>query len=239
MATRARTQPEPHEPQVLLIDADDTLWENNAHFKQVLAAFERLLAPLGLPAEQARAELNRIEEKNIRRQGYGARRFISSLEETYLNLAGPRAEKKVGEKIQRLIDLLLFQPMHIYPEVPETLAYLKSRHRLLLLTKGDVEEQSRKVKLSGLVPYFEDFDVLLEKDVEAYRGLAARHQFAAERTWMVGNSPRSDINPALAAGLNAVFIPSSHNWEWEDEDIRAGPGKLLVLANFAKLREHF
>lgn len=228
-----------HQPQVLLIDADDTLWENNLYFKRAIACFQELLSPLALPPEQILAELNHIEDKNIRRHGYGARRFVGSLEETYRALAGPRADAKVVTEIRKLIDFILFQEIVIYPDVPKTLAYLAPRHRLRLLTKGDAEEQSRKVKLSGLLPFFQDFDVLPEKDVGAFRRLAERLQLPAEITWVVGNSPRSDINPALAAGLNAVYIPSPYTWELEKEDLRAGRGKLLVLESFQLLREHF
>lgn len=236
---RARKEEHGHERQVLLIDADDTLWENNLHFERAIAQFEELISPLGFPLEEVRREINRIEQKNIRRRGYGARHFVASLEETYLKLAGPQAEKKVVTQINQLIDLLLFQAINVYPGVPETLAYLAPRHRLLLLTKGDLEEQLRKVKLSGLQQFFEESEVLPEKDVSWFRRLVERHRLSPEVTWMVGNSPRSDVNPALAAGLNAVFIPSEHNWDFEQEDLRAGRGTLLVLASFAQLREHF
>lgn len=232
-------KPEGHEPQVLLIDADDTLWENNLRFEQAINEFQRLLAPLNLPPDEVHRQIDRIEEKNIRVRGYGARRFIASLEETYLKLAGPRAEKQVMGEISRLLDLVLFEPIHIYPEVPETLAYLAPRHRLLLFTKGDPEEQSHKVTRSGLRQFFEVYEVVPEKEVVAFRRLVERYRLPVPTTWMVGNSPRSDINPALAAGLNAVFIPSPHNWELERDDIRAGRGKLLILSSFAQLCEHF
>ncbi len=227
------------ERQVLLIDADDTLWENNLHFEHALSEFEKLVAPLGVPAEVLHQELNRIEAKNIRRYGYGVRHFVVSMEETYLKLAGAQAEKHVVQVINRLADPLLSQAIQVYPEVPETLAYLAPRHRLLLLTKGDPEEQVRKLELSSLRQFFEAVEIVREKDVATLEHLVKRYQFPKKSVWVVGNSPRSDINPALAAGLNAVFIPSAHNWELEKEDIRGGPGTLLVLASFAALRNYF
>ena len=227
------------EQQVLLIDADDTLWENNIRFERAIAVFEQLLAPLSCPDEEIRRELNRIEEGNIRRRGYGARRFVASLEETYLKLAGARAEKRVVQEINRLTDLLLSEAIQVYPEVPETLAYLAPRHRLVLLTKGDPQEQVHKLELSGLRQFFAAMEIVPEKDVATLARLVKRYKFPKRSVWVVGNSPRSDINPALAAGLNAVFIPSAHNWELEKEDIRGGPGTLLVLASFAALRNYF
>lgn len=230
--------------QVLLIDADDTLWENNLHYERALAEFERLLAPLGLSRELIRLEVNRTEALHIPLRGYGARHFVNSLVEVYRKLAADRAEEKIAQQILCLTSLLLPPDIRIYAEVPETLAYLARRHRLYLLTKGDREEQSGKVERSGLKQFFEVCEVLPEKGVEEYRGLVARHQLPIRSTWMVGNSPRSDINPALVVGLNAVFIPSRHNWEWEQEEIRvpegsAGTGRLLVLERFADLRQHF
>lgn len=227
------------EQQVLLIDADDTLWENNPHFEHAVSEFEKLVAPLGLPPEVLRQELNRVETKNIRRYGYGARHFVASLEETYLKLAGAQAEKRVVQEINRLVDLLLLEAIQVYPEVPETLAYLAPRHRLLLLTKGDPEEQARKAELSGLSQFFDVVEIVREKDVPTLQRLVKRYKLPKQSVWVVGNSPRSDINPALAAGLNAVFIPSAHNWELEKEGIRGGRGKLLVLASFAALRNYF
>ena len=235
----AQPSPVTNQRQALLIDADDTLWENNLYFKQAIAEFEQLLTPLLLPRETLVRELNRVEERNIRQRGYGARRFVASLEETYRNLAGPKTDAAVVAKIRRLIDHVLFQETHLYPGVRETLAYLSPRHRLRLLTKGDPEEQARKVKLSRLLHFFEDFDILPEKDTGAFRRLAEQLELPPTSTWVVGNSPRSDINPALAAGLNAVYIPSPHTWELEKEDIRASSGRLLVLESFARLRDYF
>ncbi len=157
----------------------------------------------------------------------------------YLKLAGHRAEAPVREEIRRFSQILLEEPLRLFDGVKETLAYLAPRHRLLLFTKGNMAEQTGKVVASGVGHFFESREIVPEKNEAAYRALVARHRWPARAVWMVGNSPRSDINPALAAGLNAVFIPSAHNWEYENEEIRPGPGRLLMLHSFRELTEHF
>lgn len=231
----------------MLIDADDTLWETNLHFERTVEAFCQLVAPLGYAHDYVRREVDAGERANIRRRGYGAASFLLTLEEVYLRLAGHRAEDRCREEIRRLARLLVEQPLRVFDGVADTLAYLAPRHRLLLFSKGDPAEQSRKVAVSGLERFFQVREIVEEKNEAAYRALVERHGFESPSVWMVGNSPRSDINPALAAGLNAVFIPSAHNWEYENEEIRPGPstpggvagGRLLILKEFSDLREHF
>jgi putative hydrolase of the HAD superfamily len=124
--------------------------------------------------------------------------------------------------------------------VQETLNYLTPRHQLILLTKGDEEEQKLKVENSGLAMHFASILIVAEKDQTTYHQLVSSMDLDPARTWMIGNSPRSDINPALAAGLNAVFIPHPHTWLLEIQDVEhTGSGQLLQLSRFAELREHF
>ena len=227
------------ERQVLLIDADDTLWENNLHFERAIAAFYELVAPLGYPEPLVRRQVDETERQNIRQHGYGARSFLRTLEEVYLSLAGHRPEEARLQEIRRIARALLEEPPRLFEGVAETLAYLQPRHRLLLFSKGDSEEQARKLGASGLERLFEGREIVPEKNEAAYRDLVERHRLPPAAVWMVGNSSRSDINPALAAGLNAVFIPSPHNWEYENEEIRRGAGRLLVLNSFRDLQEHF
>lgn len=225
--------------QVLLIDADDTLWETNLRFKRTLAAFVELLAPLGHSPEFVRQQVDLAERTRIRHSGYGERKFLDTLEETYLALAGPRAQGAHLEEIRRLSRHLLEQPLRLFEGVRETLAYLAPRHRLLLFTKGEIEEQDGKVTATGLGEFFEAREVVPEKNATAYRALVERHGLAPGEVWMVGDSPRSDINPALAVGLNAVYIPAPDRWEYEHEEIRPGHGQLLILERFRDLQEYF
>lgn len=226
------------ERQILLIDADDTLWEENLHFERAVAAFCRIAAPLGFAEEYVRRQVDRAERKNIQQRGYGAGSFLLTLEEVYLELGGRRASEAELAELRRIAQILN-EPRRLFDGVPETLEYLYLRHRLFLFTKGKADEQAYKVGASGLGRFFEAREIVAEKNEAAYRTLLGSHRMPADEVWMVGNSPRSDINPALAAGMNAVFIPSPHKWEYENEEIRRGQGHLLVLQNFHQLQEHF
>jgi putative hydrolase of the HAD superfamily len=127
------------------------------------------------------------------------------------------------------------------PEVPETLHYLTKKHRLILVTKGAQAEQTGKVERSGLKKYFSTVEILAEKNIEAYSSLIDQYELAPDSTWMVGNSPKSDINPALAAGLHAVFVPHGNTWILEHEEVNTAPHgqNLLIVGRFAELKEHF
>ncbi len=228
--------------QTLLIDADDTLWENNVFFERTIDAYVGVLESLGHRRDYVRYILNETERRNIRQHGYGVRSFSRSLEETYLKLAGsPQrlASRQVLEEIHRMVKELERTPPQILDGVPETLAYLARRHRLILFTKGEPAEQGAKVERSGLQSYFEAIEITMEKDPGSYGRVIGRYKIVKANGWMVGNSPRSDINPAIEAGLNAVFIPHAATWELEKTELQCGIGRLVVLARFGELRHHF
>jgi putative hydrolase of the HAD superfamily len=223
----------------LLIDADDTLWENNVFFEKLIEDFVSLVEHCGYAREYVRRILNETERKNIRQYGYGVRSFGRSLEETYLKLAGNMAQHDVLAQIhERLVDLERTPPK-ILDGVPETLGYLTKRHRLILFTKGEAAEQAAKVERSGLQGFFEAIEIVAEKDQHTYGALVNRHRIVKSYGWMVGNSPRSDINPAMKLGLNAVYIPHPNTWDLEQEALISGSGKLVVLPRFSALRAHF
>ncbi|HEY1350951.1 MAG TPA: HAD family hydrolase [Ktedonobacteraceae bacterium] len=222
--------------QHLLIDADDTLWENNIYFERAIHDFLLLLDHSSLQPVQVRAVLNEIERK----MGYGSVNFSRSLQETYRRLAERTCSAEDLERVRGLGEAIKHHPMEVISGVQETLAYLAPRHQLLLLTKGDEEEQKLKVESSGLAVYFSSILIVAEKDRQTYHALVQQLRLDPPGTWMIGNSPRSDINPALAAGLNAVFIPHQHTWQLEIQDVRrTGPGQFFSLDTFAQLREHF
>jgi len=223
----------------LLIDADDTLWENNIFFEKAIDDFISNLEHLGYTREYIRHILNETERRNIRQHGYGVRSFRRSLEDTYLKLAGNAARREIVQEIERTARELESTPPHILDGVPETLAYLAKHHRLILLTKGEAAEQAGKVERSGLQSYFDAIEIVIEKDSNTYDRMIGQFKIVKSHGWMVGNSPRSDINPALQMGLNAVFIPHSATWELEKAELESGAGKLLILSSFRDLRGHF
>lgn len=223
----------------LLIDADDTLWENNIFFEKTIDNFIASLEHLGYTREYVRHILNETERRNIRQHGYGVRSFGRSLEETYLKLAGNSAQRDMVKGIEQIVRELENTPPHVLDGVPETLAYLAKHHRLILLSKGEAAEQAAKVERSGLQSYFDAIEIVLEKDPETYGRVIDSFKIVKSHGWMIGNSPRSDINPALQSGLNAVFIPHPSTWQLEHAELESGTGKLLIVSTFRELRAHF
>jgi putative hydrolase of the HAD superfamily len=222
--------------QHLLIDADDTLWENNIYFEQAIHHFIDFLNHSTLTPAQIRAILEEIELSI----GYGTTSFTKSLVEAYHRLAEREVRNEDLLRVKGFGEQIRHHPLHLRAGVQETLEYLAPRHSLMVLTKGDEEEQKLKVERSGLKCYFEHVLVVAEKDVEAYRRVIQELHLEPALTWMIGNAPRSDINPALKAGINAVFIPHPHTWSLEQQDIRyEGNGHFLALETFADLRKYF
>src|SRR6202142_1656757 len=181
----------------LLIDADDTLWENNVFFEKLIEDFIGLVESCGYTRAYVPHILNETERKNIRQYGYGVRSFGRSLEETYLKLAEQMVRREILAQIHDRVVELERTPPKILDGVPETLAYLTERHRLILFTKGEPAEQAAKVERSGLQGFFGFFEIVAEKNVAIYRDLVDKHHVVKSQGWMVGNSPRGDIIPAL------------------------------------------
>jgi putative hydrolase of the HAD superfamily len=220
----------------LLIDADDTLWENNIYFEQAIEAFITFLNHSQLTPEEVRAVLDEVE----RLMGYGSANFTRSLVETYRRLSEKDLQDEDIRQIRQFGEQILSHPLQLLDGVKETLNYLSPRHDLVLLTKGDLEEQKLKVERSGIEQRFRQVVIVPEKDVATYHRVARELRVDPKQTWMVGNSPRSDINPALAARLNAVYIPHPHTWRLEHEEVQnIGEGQLLTLSAFAEMRAYF
>ena len=225
--------------QFLIIDADDTLWENNIYFERAFEQFVDFLAHSSLSPQEVRAVLDEIESVNAKVHGYGSMNFGRNLSETYRHLAEREIRDEDLCTVMSFAERILECPMEVIPGVPETLEYLASRHDLTLFTKGHPEEQKLKIDRSGLGVYFGHTAIVREKDADAYRSLVANRNMVPDLTWMIGNSPRSDVNPAMGAGLNAVFVPHAHTWLLEKQEIVPGPGRLLTINEFAELRKCF
>jgi putative hydrolase of the HAD superfamily len=225
--------------QHLIVDADDTLWENNIYFERAFDEFCEFLAHSRLNPIEVREVLDEIEIANSKIHGYGSAKFGRNLAQCYERLA----EREIGSEdlatVMAFAARILDRPMQVIAGVPDTLEYLSLRHDLTLFTKGNAEEQKLKLDRSGLGIYFGHTAIVKEKDPQSYRALIAERGLDASRTWMIGNSPKSDINPALRVGLKAVFIPHANTWRLENEEIEDGDGRLLVLDRFGQLREHF
>lgn len=233
--------PRPENSQTLLIDADDTLWENNIYFERAIADFISFLNHQQHSPAEIRSILNEVERESIATHGYGLKSFTHSLVQTFERLSVERLTPGLHETIHGFARTIAEQPVRLLSQVADTLSYLRSRHQLILVTKGDLSEQTRKVDCSGLKHCFSAIEVVAEKDPAQYRAILKTYNLAADRTWMVGNSPKSDINPALSAGINAVFVPHDDTWVLEHEELAAAkpPSRLLILKTFSQLKEHF
>jgi putative hydrolase of the HAD superfamily len=227
--------------QTLLIDADDTLWENNVYFERAIAHFISFLNHHEFSPEQVREVLNDVERECIVKHGYGQHSFSHALVDTFERLSVQPITPELHAQVTSFAHTVLDHPIEFLPEVPETLQYLSTRHRLILVTKGAPAEQSGKIERSGLRKYFAATEIVPEKNPNTYHTLLEKHSLPRDSTWMIGNSPRSDINPALAAGLHAVFVPHGDTWILEHEEVNAAPAgqRLLIVGRFAELREHF
>jgi len=228
-------------PQTLLIDADDTLWENNIYFERAIARFISFLNHHEFSAEQVREVLNDVERECIVKHGYGLHSFASALADTFERLSPEPVTPELHAQVRSFTHEIENHAIEFLPEVPQTLEALATRHRLILVTKGDLAEQSGKVERSGVKKYFAAIEIVAEKSSEVYCSLAHKYELKHDSTWMIGNSPKSDINPALAAGLHAVFVPHGDTWILEHEEVNPAPAnqRLLIVGRFAELREHF
>lgn len=221
----------------LIIDADDTLWENNVYYEACVAEYAELLADEGYDAQEAEEMMEVVERERIPEVGYAPEEFARSLVISYERLCEYH-ERPVREEVVEAIWTIGLKvvdyPMVLLDGVEACLEALQRHHRLILLTKGDDRVQREKLARSGLGPYFEGVHVVWEKDADVFRDLVAQYDLEPERTWMVGNSPRSDVNPAVEAGIGGVYVPHSNTWELEIEGLVTSD-RVTVLERFAEL----
>ncbi len=225
--------------QTLIFDADDTLWENNLLFERVVEDFTDWLAHPSLDRAQVRAIVDEIEAANIVVHGVGAEAFLRNLGQAFERLADRPRTAQDEAQIRGLAKALLDHEIILMPEVTETLTELANRHRVLLLTRGSVPEQQRKIDASGLAELFESTHIVAHKTPEVYRELAADKEVDVASCWMIGNSPRSDILPARAAGMRAVYIPNPDTWSLEMTELDGGDHGVVTLTSFGHLTTLF
>jgi putative hydrolase of the HAD superfamily len=229
--------------QHLIFDADDTLWENNRYFEESFAEFVAFLNHDHLTAADIRDILDVYQRQNRDSLGYGSHSFATSLRQAYIQIVQATEDDPRLTDVERLGLRILEQVMEPIADVPDTLVELRPHHDLILLTKGNPAEQQAKIERSNLADIFDASIVVTEKHADTYRELVDERQFDPAKTWMIGNSPKSDINPALQAHINAVFIPHPLTWHLEIEEIAhirdVHPGELIQLDRFADLRGLF
>lgn len=203
--------------KVIAFDADDTLWVNEPHFQAVEVRFCELLQDF-LPAHSVTRELLTTETRNMPQYGFGAKAFMLSMIEAAIRIT----EGKIpSQSLLRVIELgkaLLDHPIELLPGVPDVLQQLQNRYRLVVATKGDLLDQERKLKRSGLESYFHHIEIMSDKQSADYAKLIRHLDIEPADFWMVGNSLKSDVLPVLALGGCAVHVPFHTTWAWEKID---------------------
>jgi len=201
----------------IAFDADDTLWQNERFFRFTEARFTELLSSHG-DAPIISKRLIEAERRNLKHYGYGIKGFTLSMIETALEVTAGQVPPKVIADILAIGRDMLSHPVEPLPHVHETLAEVAKAFQLVLITKGDLFDQERKLAQSGLGDYFSGVEIVSEKTAETYKRAFQRHGAGSERAMMVGNSLKSDIIPAIAAGSWAVHVPHELTWDLEHEE---------------------
>jgi putative hydrolase of the HAD superfamily len=226
----------------LIFDADDTLWENNIFYIRAAEDLLHLLVQSGGDREVLKQEFQTLEKRVVMDKGYGSENYLYILRTLFDRYHKPSAEpfilKKFDDICRAFISHVRNAPQ-IFPQVPDILAKLRYKYRLYILTKGNIDEQWKKVKRSGLLPFFDKAYVEPEKNLSTYQRILEENKWQADQTCMIGNSPKSDINPALTAGCWAVYIPYDFTWVLDDEPLGEGQERLETVTTFAGLEPLF
>lgn len=200
--------------KVIAFDADDTLWVNEPYFREAEDKFCALLEDY-LPHHSVAKELFKTELQNIPLYGYGVKGFMLSMVETALRISNNTVPHVVIEKALQYGKDLLDKPIELLDGIEETLHLLKKKYRLVVATKGDLLDQERKLKKSGLEHYFHHIEIMSEKDEAGYQKLIKHLDIQPEEFLMIGNSLKSDVLPVLAVGGHAIHIPYHITWAHE------------------------
>jgi putative hydrolase of the HAD superfamily len=215
-------------------DADDTLWQNEQFFKLTEARFAALLGEHGEAAEIS-GRLLEAERRNLAFYGFGIKGFVLSMIETAIEVTKGQVSAAVIGEILAAGREMAAHPVETLPHARETLEVLAGEYKLVLITKGDLFDQERKLAQSGLGDFFDAIEIVSDKTVATYQRIFARHGDGAERAMMVGNSLKSDIWPALEAGAWAVHVPHELTWALEHAQEPQGQGRYGKLADLGGL----
>lgn len=199
-------------------DADDTLWHNLIHFDAAEKRFGELMSEFA-PADAGTRAIAEAEKRNIKLYGFGVKSFTLSMIETAIEISGGAVDATLIQKLIAMGRDMLDHDMELLPHAADTLKALYGSYRLLLVTKGDLHHQERKVLASGLAHYFEGVEIVSDKRADTYRAICKRHGTRIEHTLMAGNSIRSDVLPMITAGGHGVYVPFDIIWDHEHEEV--------------------
>lgn len=224
----------------IIFDADDTLWENNIYYLKAANDFFKLTEEQGISRILAEKAFDELELNVVEELGYGSVNFIFILKELFkkFEVTGKENEKRLNSIIEEFNSHKLNKP-NLFKDVAQTMEQLSNKYELFILTKGDKNEQESKIQKSGLIQYIINYFILSEKDGLAYTNLLKQNNWKPEETCMVGNSPKSDINPALFNNMYAIHIPYKNTWKVDIEPIINENGKYKKINNFKELGNIF
>ncbi|MGB1235127.1 MAG: HAD family hydrolase [Planktomarina sp.] len=216
--------------KTVALDADDTLWQNEEFFRLTQDRFADLLAPYMAP-DPLHLRLLAAERKNIGRYGYGIKGFMLSMIETAIEVSEGRVPAPVISEILAMGQDMLAHPIHLLDGVADGVVWLAERYQVVLITKGDLLHQEQKVAASGLGDHFDQVHIVSEKTTQTYHNIIDDPASAV----MVGNSMKSDIVPALAAGMHAIHIPARYEWALELAETPAQNSRFHTAKSFTNV----
>lgn len=214
---------------VIGFDADDTLWVNETYFRETEEKFAELLEGYETK-NKVDQELFKMEMKNLELYGYGVKGFVLSMVESALDLSNQKIPQQTILQILELGKKMIEQPVEILDGVEEVLENLQSKYRLIVMTKGDLLDQERKLEKSGLSKYFHHVEVLSDKKERNYLALLEHLEIDVNEFLMIGNSLKSDVIPILNIGAKAIHVPFHTTWAHElvSEDKAQANGHLKL-----------
>ncbi len=217
-------------------DADDTLWQNEHFFQLTEKSFTELLADHG-DSHHVSSRLLEAERRNLKLYGFGAKGFTLSMIETALEVTDGTVPQAVIGKILALGRAMLDFPIETLPHVRETLAALAGKYKIILITKGDLFDQERKLAQSGLGDFFDAVEIVSDKKLSVYERIFSRHADGASRAMMVGNSLKSDVIPALESGAWGVHVPHELMWELDHAEVPENHPRFRAVATLGEIPE--
>lgn len=223
--------------KVIAFDADDTLWINEPYFQETEKQFCQLLEDY-LPHHTVGRELLQTEIQNLSLYGYGIKGFVLSMIETAVKVTNNTINISVIEKILDLGKALLARPIELLEGVEDVLGQLKEKYRLVVATKGDLLDQERKLRNSGIEHYFHHIEIMSDKQEKDYRKLIRHLDIQPEEFLMVGNSLKSDVLPVLAVGGHGYHVPYHTTWAHEQVEHTIDSPNFKELANITELLQH-
>lgn len=210
--------------KIIAFDADDTLWVNETYFREAEQQFAQLLSVYETP-NKIDQELFKIEIDNLPTYGYGIKAFMLSMIEAALSISNNNISNEVIEKVLAIGKAMLNKPIELLDGVETVLKTLAPKYKLIVLTKGDLLDQERKLTKSGLLQYFDYIEVMSEKKEANYQKILQHLNVKPNEFLMIGNSLKSDVLPLVNIGANAIHIPFHTTWAHEQVPIEATKNK--------------